>query len=58
MDYTKSPLSGPRDPSFGSGIHHKTSRENDIMDNVMVGIGVGQKTCICDKDMDPALTIF
>ena len=27
--------------------------ENDVQDNVMVGIGVGLETCIRDKDMDP-----
>ena len=48
----KSPLSGPRDTPFGSGIHHKASREIDVPDNIMVEIGVGQETCIWDKDMD------
>ena len=52
VDYTKSPRSGPRDTVFKSEIHHKASRENDVRDNVMVGIGVGRETCIRDKDMD------
>ena len=55
MNYTKSPRSGPWDTTWGSGIHHKASRENDIWDNVMVGIGVGWETCIRDKDMDPRI---
>ena len=54
MDYTKSPQTRPRDTPFGSGIHHKASQENDVPGNVMVGIGVGRKTCIRDKDMDPS----
>ena len=53
MDYTKSPRYGSRDTPFGSGIHHKASQENDVWDNVMVGIDVGRETCIRDKDMDP-----
>ena len=52
MDYTKFPQSRPQDTPFGSGIHHKASRENDVKDNVMVRIGVGWETYIRDKDMD------
>ena len=44
MDYTKSPQSGPRDTPFESEIHHKAGRENDVRDNVMVGIGVSWET--------------
>ena len=53
MDDTESPPSMPRDTPLGSGIHHKASRENDVRDNVMIGIGVGRETCIRDKDIDP-----
>ena len=56
MDYTKSPRSELRDTPFGSGIHHKASRENDVRDNVMVGNGVCLETCIRDKDLDPGFT--
>ena len=56
MDYFKSPRSGPRETPLGSGIHHKASRENDVQGNVMIRIGVGQETCIRDKDMDPKIT--
>ena len=56
MDYTNTPRSGPWDTPFWSGIHHKASRENNLRDNVMVGIGVGWVTCIRDKDMDPKAT--
>ena len=31
------------------------SWENDVWDNVMVGIGVGRETCIREKDMEPFL---
>ena len=37
----------------GSEVHDKDSQENDVRDNVMVGIDVDQETCIRDKDMDP-----
>ena len=51
------------DTHFGSGIHHKASRENDVRendvrDNVMVRIRVGRETCIRDKDMDPEQSII
>ena len=55
MDNTKSPWSGPRNPSGVESIHHKASRENDVPHNVMVGIGIGWETYIRDKDMDPIL---
>ena len=58
MDYTKFPQSRPQDTPFGSGIHYKASRENDVRDNVMAGIGVGRETCIRDKDMDPTYLIM
>ena len=33
------------------------SQENDVRDNVMVGIGAGQETCIQDKDIDPLMKL-
>ena len=57
MDYTTSPRSGPQETPFGSGIHHKASRESDVLDNFIVQIGVGQETCIQDKDIDPLMKL-